>query len=130
MKNLIKNSIDDVSKMNKKERMIKLCELCVKQELGTILPHELIQLEFIQIIRRENGEIAKVLKNWAENPEVDPRLESKGFVEINPLQLKGRINDRQKQHAKERKKLNKKPQPKIEYHKGFFTVNGEIRKKD
>ncbi len=74
MKNLIKDSIESVSKMDKKARMIKLCELSVKKELGTIMPHEAIQLEMIQAIRRENGEIDKVLKNWAENPELDPRL--------------------------------------------------------
>lgn len=75
MKNLFKDSIDSISKMDSRQRMIKLCELAVKQELKTILPHEIIQLELIQQIRKENGEIDKVLKNWAENPELDPRLQ-------------------------------------------------------
>jgi len=119
MENIIKHSIESVSKMDKKARMIKLCELAVKQELGTILPHEAIQLELIQTIRSQNGEIDKVLKNWAENPELDPRLE-RDFVKVSPMQLKGRTTDRIK--------LKKKTRPKIEYHKGYFTVDGEIRK--
>jgi hypothetical protein len=75
MKNLITNSIEEVNKMTSRERMVKLCELSVKQELNQILPHEIMQLELIQEIRRNNGEINKVLKNWAENPELDPRIQ-------------------------------------------------------
>jgi len=75
MKNLITNSIEEVNKMTSRERMVKLCELSVKQELNQILPHEIMQLELIQEIRRNNGEIDKVLKNWAENPELDPRIQ-------------------------------------------------------
>ena len=73
MKNLIINSIDLISKMTTKERNSLLCKLVVKQELSTLLPHEVIQLSFIQEIRKENGEIDRVLKGWAENPELDPR---------------------------------------------------------
>jgi hypothetical protein len=75
MKNLIKDSIDSVSKMTSKERMAKLCELAVKEQMKTIMPHEMIQLEMIQAIRKENGEIDKVLKNWKDNPHLDPRLQ-------------------------------------------------------
>jgi len=75
MKNIITNSIEEVNKMTSRERMVKLCELSVKQELNQILPHEIMQLELIQEIRRNNGEIDKVLKNWAENPELDPRIQ-------------------------------------------------------
>jgi len=74
MKNLIINSLEEVQKMTSRERMVKLCQLSVKQELNQILPHEIMQLELIQEIRRNNGEIDKVLKNWAENPELDPRI--------------------------------------------------------
>lgn len=74
IKNLILNSIEEVNKMTSRERMIKLCELSVKKELNNILPHEIMQLELIQEIRRNNGEIDKVLKSWAENPELDPRI--------------------------------------------------------
>jgi len=75
MKEFFKTQIDSVAKMTQKERMIKLCELSVKEHLQTIMPHEIIQLELIQAIRKENGEIAKVLKNWEENPELDPRIQ-------------------------------------------------------
>jgi hypothetical protein len=75
MNNLIINSIEEVNKMTSRERMVKLCQLLVKQELNQILPHEIMQLELIQEIRRNNGEIDKVLKNWAENPELDPRIQ-------------------------------------------------------
>jgi hypothetical protein len=73
MKNLIKNSLESISKMSTAERNKKLCELAVKEQFGSILPHEIIELEIIQAIRTENGEIDKVLKNWAEHPELDPR---------------------------------------------------------
>lgn len=74
MKNLIISSIEEVKNMTSRERMVKLCQLLVKQELKQILPHEIMQLELIQQIRLQNGEIAKVLKNWEENPELDPRI--------------------------------------------------------
>lgn len=77
IKNLILKSIDDVGKMTSRERMVKLCQLLVKKELNIILPHEIMQLEMIQEIRRNNGEIDKVLKNWAENPDLDPRIQTK-----------------------------------------------------
>jgi len=73
MKNLIINSIKSVSDMTTKERNFLLCQLAAKEQMNVILPHEMLQLEFIQAIRRENGEIERVLKNWDENPECDPR---------------------------------------------------------
>jgi hypothetical protein len=69
----LKTQIEIVTKMTSRERMVKLCELAAKEHFGTILPHEIVQLETIQTIRKENGEIDKVLKNWEENPELDPR---------------------------------------------------------
>lgn len=75
MKEFFKTQIDSVAKMTQKERMIKLCELSVKEQMQTIMPHEIIQMELIQAIRKENGEIDKVLKNWEENPELDPRMQ-------------------------------------------------------
>ena len=70
---LFKDAIDSIAEMTKGERMIKLAELATKEHLNQILPHEIIQLSFIQAIRQENGEIATVLKNWKENPHLDPR---------------------------------------------------------
>ena len=61
--------------MTSRERMEKLCELATKEHLNQILPHEIMQLEMIQAIRISNGDIDKVLNNWAENPELDPRLQ-------------------------------------------------------
>ena len=74
MINLFKQQIDSVANMSTLERNSLLCKLAVKETQGTIMPHEIIQLETIQAIRTANGEIAKVLKNWEENPELDPRI--------------------------------------------------------
>ena len=74
MINLIKKSIEEVANMSSRERMGLLCKLATKEHMGTIEFHESYQLEFIQTIRRENGEIDKVLKSWKENPELDPRI--------------------------------------------------------
>jgi len=73
MENVIKDSIDSVINMTQTERNILLCKLAVKEELNTLLPHEALQLEFIQAIRTANGEIDAVLKKWEEYPELDPR---------------------------------------------------------
>lgn len=73
MKNLFKTQIERVANMTTKERNILLCQLAVKEHTKTIMPHEFIQLHFIQAIRTANGEIDRVLKNWEENPELDPR---------------------------------------------------------
>ena len=73
MQNLFKTQIDKVANMTTKDRNFLLCQLATKEHLNTIMPHEIIQLEFIQLIRKENGEIDRVLKNWEEYPELDPR---------------------------------------------------------
>ena len=72
-KQFFKNQIDSVANMTTLERNTLLCKLAVKEHLNTIEPHEIIQLTTIQAIRTANGEIDKVLKNWEENPELDPR---------------------------------------------------------
>ena len=72
-KKTFKNQIDSVANMTTLERNTLLCKLAVKEHLNTIEPHEIIQLATIQAIRTANGEIDKVLKNWEENPELDPR---------------------------------------------------------
>jgi methyltransferase-like protein len=72
-KQFFKNQIDSVANMTTLERNTLLCKLAVKEHLNTIEPHEIIQLATIQAIRTANGEIDKVLKNWEENPELDPR---------------------------------------------------------
>jgi hypothetical protein len=69
----MKNIIADIFKMSTKERNILLCQLSVKELLNTIEPDEMIQLATIQSIRTANGEIDRVLKEWKENPELDPR---------------------------------------------------------
>jgi methyltransferase-like protein len=68
-----KTKIDSVANMTTLERNTLLCKLAVKEHLNTIEPHEIIQLATIQAIRTTNGEIDKVLKNWEENPDLDPR---------------------------------------------------------
>ena len=70
----IKNGIESVANMTKRERNFLLCKLAAKEQMNTIMPHEIFQLAFIQAIRTANGEIDKVLKNWKEHPELDPRI--------------------------------------------------------
>ena len=72
-KQFFKNQIDSVANMTTLERNTLLCKLAVKEHFNTIEPHEIIQLATIQAIRTANGEIDKVLKNWEENPDLDPR---------------------------------------------------------
>jgi hypothetical protein len=50
-------------------------------------------------------------------------LEGLEYTKANKEQAEGRMN-----RKKEKKKSIVKPQAKIEYRKGFFTVNGEVRK--
>lgn len=73
MTSFIKTQIETVLNMSTRERNMLLCQLSVKQLSNTILPHEIMQLETIQLIRKANGEIDRVLKNWEENPDLDPR---------------------------------------------------------
>ena len=73
MKNFFKTQWETISKMSTMERNGLLCQLAAKDHLKTIMPHEAVQMEIIQAIRTANGEIDKVLKNWEENPELDPR---------------------------------------------------------
>lgn len=73
MEQFFKKQIAHVASMTTLERNILLCQLSVKEHLNTIEPHELIQLAAIQSIRQANGEIDAVLKNWDENPDIDPR---------------------------------------------------------
>jgi hypothetical protein len=73
MQQFFKNQIASVASMTTKERNVLLCQLSVKEHLNTIEPHEIIQLATIQAIRQANGEIDAVLKNWEENPDLDPR---------------------------------------------------------
>lgn len=72
-KQFFKNQIDSMANMTTLERNTLLCKLAVKEHLNTIEPHEIIQLATIQAIRTANGEIDKVLKNWEENSDLDPR---------------------------------------------------------
>ena len=71
--NFFKTQMESVFNMTTLERNTLLCKLAVKEHLNTIEPHEIVQLTTIQAIRTANGEIDRVLKNWEENPELDPR---------------------------------------------------------
>ena len=71
--NYFKDHIHKLRHMTTKKRNHLLCQLAAKEQLKTILPHEIITLTLIQAIRAANGEIDKVLKNWEQNPELDPR---------------------------------------------------------
>lgn len=62
-----------IEKMSVLERNSLLIQLAVKEHNSTIMPREIMQLQIIQAIRGANGEIEKVLKNWDENPDIDPR---------------------------------------------------------
>jgi hypothetical protein len=62
-----------IKTMSVLDRNRLLIELAVKEYNSTIMPQEIIQLQIIQAIRGANGEIDKVLKNWDENPDIDPR---------------------------------------------------------
>ncbi len=73
MKNYFKNQFETISSMSSIERNSLLCQLSVKKMFNTISLDEILQFEIIQAIRTANGEIYKVLKNWEENPELDPR---------------------------------------------------------
>lgn len=75
MNNLVTNSFKVILEMPSKERNLLLCKLLTKEYLNTIMPDEIVQLSIIQAIRKENGEMDKVLKNWANNPDLDPRLQ-------------------------------------------------------
>jgi hypothetical protein len=73
MNNPISKLVSDLLEMDPGKRMIKLCKLSAKEYNRTISPTEIIELETIQFIRKNNGEIDKVLKDWKENPDLDPR---------------------------------------------------------
>ena len=57
MENITKTLISKVEKMNSKERLIRLCELAVKEENGTIQLHEQLEIETIQMLRIIDGEL-------------------------------------------------------------------------
>jgi len=67
--------LNKVKLMGTKERNKRLCVLAVKETKNQLMPHEAIELQLIQAFRHANGEINDVLKNWAEHPELDPRLQ-------------------------------------------------------
>ncbi len=73
MNNFFKTEWEKISNMGTRQRNGLLCQLAMKDYSRTIMPNEVVQMQIIQAIRAANGEIDKVLKNWAENPELDPR---------------------------------------------------------
>lgn len=57
MENITKELIDKVKKMSSKERLIRLCELSVKEQRGTIQLNEQLEIETIQMLRIAEGEL-------------------------------------------------------------------------
>lgn len=74
MKNILKKQFDYITNLSSRDRNLLLCQLATKEAMNTIQPEEIIQLAIIQSIRQANGEIDKVLQNWEEHPECDPRI--------------------------------------------------------
>ena len=70
----MKELISKIFSLSARDRNSLLCKLAVKENLNNIDPIEQMQLELIQFIRKQNGEIDKVLKAWKDNPEIDPRI--------------------------------------------------------
>ena len=54
--------IDKVNAYSRKERILRLIEISVKEEKGMSSPTDAIEVELIQALRTANGEIAEVLK--------------------------------------------------------------------
>jgi hypothetical protein len=57
------SGINNIAKMNKSERIKRLIEISVKEEISSIDMNEMMEKVMIQTIRQENGEIDEVLKN-------------------------------------------------------------------
>ena len=65
--NLINQTINDCFSMTKVERIVRVCELSVKQELGIITPVEIIELTTIQMIRELTGELDQIRQQREED---------------------------------------------------------------
>jgi len=66
-------TLAELENMSSQKRNFRLCQLVVKESMMVATLEELCELELIQKIRKENGEIDKVLKGWKDDPENDPR---------------------------------------------------------
>lgn len=59
--------INKVDSYSKQERIKRLIELSVEEmKVGYLFPHQYMEIELIQTIRKLNGEIDEVLKNRVE----------------------------------------------------------------
>jgi hypothetical protein len=65
--NTIQSIINSCLKLSKTERITKVCQLAVKENLGILNPIEAIEFATIQSIRESNGELEKIRKERKEN---------------------------------------------------------------
>ena len=65
----MKAIIEKVKKLSKSERILRLIAISVKG--NNALPYELIELELIQFIRENNGEIDEVKRMNAITEQID-----------------------------------------------------------
>lgn len=64
-----KEKYQKIASMEKNERIIRLIELSVKQELNKATVEDLTEIGIIQTIRFKNREIAEVLASRAANED-------------------------------------------------------------
>jgi hypothetical protein len=62
MKEMLKQVTEKVKQMDKKQRLIRICELSVKEMHNKMMPDEILELSLIHAIREANGEISEVLE--------------------------------------------------------------------
>ena len=75
----------------------------------------------LKAIQKHYPDAVAFIEEVKENKVVFENLE---YTKVNKEQAEGRAFGRRK-FVKKNKKQNR---PKIQYHKGFFTVDGEVRK--
>lgn len=64
----MKELILSVLKLNKTDRLLRLCEIGGKEIAGTVSPMEYIEMNMIQAIREQNGELDEMRKEREVNP--------------------------------------------------------------
>ncbi len=68
---MIANLIKKVKGYDKQKRLKRLIEIGVKHTFDKAKPHEMMELELIQLIREENGEIEEVKKMRELTDKID-----------------------------------------------------------
>ncbi len=61
-------NIVKAAKLDKKARLVRLCELLPKQQLGQTTVLEDFEIEHIQRLRKDNGEIDAILEGRKKLP--------------------------------------------------------------